>query len=697
MKTIFSWSPADAKAGHNSYRPEIDGLRAIAVILVVIYHAAPSRLPGGFIGVDVFFVISGYLITGIIATEIARDEFSVGNFYVRRARRILPALSLVLFCTGVMGALLLFPAEFKNLGSHILAAAGFLSNFLLLNEAGYFDINARGKPLLHLWSLAVEEQFYLVWPLLLMLSIRIRRPLAIISVLTVLSLGLSVALGYTNPEVDFYMLPPRLWELSAGAILALTEWTGNGRSKFRQSSMIIDAVCISALCVLGLAALFLNSKLPYPSAWAGIPVVTTALLIRYLPFASLSRSVMAVKPLVLLGLISYPLYLWHWPLLVGMSYVSAGATEQFRKTGTVVVVAISFLFAWLTWAFLEKPVQKYYKAHFSGKTAAPLAIAGAVLIAFACIGQIVTLNQGFPDRFDARSVTALADLDLFKERWLSYEKDFFPCGDAIPMDGDGLRCYKLRQDERVSLVIFGDSHADNFFVGVAQAFPRISLNAAYVGRHGCPAILDVDIMDRNGRSTGCLNVTKNALRLISGNPNIRVVVLAARGSMYVNGEAFDKSSDFRRDLRAARPDEVGLSPADLYRNGLLRTIDGLHSSGKQVIIANDVPELNFLPANCVERPYSFVHGTSCIVSRMDVDERQRQYLMVIERIARERDGIDVFNPISLFCDERYCHVLDGGHLLYSDGDHLSLRGAEKLGENFKAWLGRSNIRVLAHD
>ena len=292
------------------YRPDIDGLRAIAVMLVVNFHAFPLAMRGGFIGVDIFFVISGFLITGIIARELSENRFSLIGFYNRRIRRIFPALIVVLAAVLVMGWLWMLPHAYAQLSSDVFAGAAFAANFALMLQSGYFDIELAKKPLLHLWSLGIEEQFYLAWPLVLIIAARWRIDLlAVAGVIAVASFIFNVMLIGHDPVATFYLPFTRAWELLAGAVLALA-W-----SRVDHSEAASNWRAGIGLVLIGLALAVLNVHRAFPGWWALLPIAGSALLLSA-PASWVNRTLLGWPPMVWIGLISYPLYLWHWPLLV---------------------------------------------------------------------------------------------------------------------------------------------------------------------------------------------------------------------------------------------------------------------------------------------------------------------------------------------------------------------------------------------
>ena len=293
------------------YRPDIDGLRAVAVVCVVAYHGFPKIARGGFIGFDVFFVISGFLITSLIAKDIAAGTFRFGDFYARRIRRIFPALAAALIGALTLGALVLDPSEFKALGLHVAAGAGFLSNALLWAQAGYFDQAAEFKPLLHLWSLAVEEQFYIIWPLALYLCARLRGSLGALAIgFAAASFALNLYLSAVDPVADFYFVFSRIWELLIGAALALTAVDAR-----RLPPKLADAAAALGLALIVAGVLVFYAAQPFPGWRALAPTLGAALVIAAGPAAFVNARLLSARATVAIGKISYPIYLWHWPLL----------------------------------------------------------------------------------------------------------------------------------------------------------------------------------------------------------------------------------------------------------------------------------------------------------------------------------------------------------------------------------------------
>jgi peptidoglycan/LPS O-acetylase OafA/YrhL len=338
---------------HPKYRSDIDGLRAIAVLSVVAFHAFPELITGGFIGVDIFFVISGYLISTIIFDSLEKSDFSFSDFYARRVLRIFPALVLVLVSCFIFGWTTLLADEFMQLGKHMVAGASFASNLVLWDEAGYFDNSADAKPLLHLWSLGIEEQFYFVWPALLWLAWKRKINLITLTVcIAIASFVINITTVYVNPVAAFYSPLSRFWELLIGAALAylmlykkdyLVGW-----------HRLRDAISIVSLCLFAFGVVWLTKTSVFPGWWALLPTLAGAFLIFSGPHAWVNRTILSNKVFVWVGLISYPLYLWHWPLLSFARIVEGGMTSIGIRISLVI---LSFILSWLTYRFIERPLR----------------------------------------------------------------------------------------------------------------------------------------------------------------------------------------------------------------------------------------------------------------------------------------------------------------------------------------------------
>jgi peptidoglycan/LPS O-acetylase OafA/YrhL len=436
---------------HPGYRRDIDGLRAVAILSVVGFHALPNLLPGGFVGVDVFFVISGYLISGIILESLAKGSFSFREFYARRVRRIFPALAVVLAVSYAIGWFLLFPDEFSRLCKHIAAGAVFIANFALRREGGYFDM-AAPKPMLHLWSLGIEEQFYIFWPLLLWLGWQLRMNLRVaIMAILVLSFGWNAFWTSLDAPGLFFSPLARFWELSAGALLAHFRLTGeqiSARPATREALAIIGVLLVAG-------AFARESSL---SGWSGllpaVSVLGAMLLIAVGPQTWINRVVLGSPAMIGIGLISYPLYLWHWPLLSFANVLALPAPDLVVRGGAVL---LAVLLAWLTYRFIEIPV-RFGDWRYRSVPALATALATIMVLAV----STWQLN-GLPGRFP----TAQVELANYQhDTWAAIRN-----GICLSYSGYARfdECIDLPADKDVPLVLlWGDSHAAHLYPGLKQ-------------------------------------------------------------------------------------------------------------------------------------------------------------------------------------------------------------------------------------
>lgn len=467
-----------SSASHPHYRPDIDGLRAVAVFIVVLFHAFPQTLPGGFVGVDVFFVISGYLISRILLQGLERDRFTLIGFYARRVRRIFPALLVVLAASLVLGWRLLDPDAMAQLGRHILAGAGFVANLVFWSEVGYFDTDADLKPLLHLWSLGVEEQFYIFWPILLWACWKQRLSVfKTVAIVTGLSFVLSVVLTVTHPSAAFYMPLSRAWELGAGSLIAIAHG-GRARLGFVSGLSKVGGVQLSAVglaLIIG-ASLILDKSSPFPGWLALLPVCGTCLVLLSAESAFVNARLLASRPAVWIGLISYPLYLWHWVLL---SFLRIETGAEAAVGMRIFMVLLSLALAAVTYLLIERPIRA---TAIRGWKVPALA---ASMVCLAVIGAIAASSGGFASRFALRS----SEMKLYAYDWKSDAR----IGECMvekmdPPDAYAASCLPIPAPDKQTVMIWGDSHAGRF----APGFTVAQTNFASVGsmtRSSCPPII----------------------------------------------------------------------------------------------------------------------------------------------------------------------------------------------------------------
>ena len=438
---------------HPAYRPDIDGLRGVAVLSVVAFHAFPSNLQGGFIGVDVFFVISGFLISSIIFENLNKGTFSFRAFYARRIKRIFPALFVVLLACLCLGYYTLIPEELNQLGKHVAAGAGFVSNFVLWNESGYFDNAAETKPLLHLWSLGIEEQFYIFWPLLVWAAWKCRLNLLYVIVFLVLaSFSLNIWFIRQDPVATFYSPLTRMWEILCGALVA---WFTVERpnSTFQLSDFLRDrpelakAATFAGKLILVLAFITISGDANFPGAWALVPVVATMLIIIGGSNHANDRDLWSNKILVWFGLISFPLYLWHWPILsFGRILYFDTPPLKFR----IIAIVVSILLAWLTVKLIEKPIRfgrQYSLLKVFGVSGAigSLALAG-VIVSRSDFSETHTFDKLAIERKDEHAVGSSL-------RWFRGKSDWLFLGNSSEETVAKLKLAKVPSEEELNAIV----------------------------------------------------------------------------------------------------------------------------------------------------------------------------------------------------------------------------------------------------
>jgi peptidoglycan/LPS O-acetylase OafA/YrhL len=471
-----------------AYRADIDGLRAVSILLVVGYHAQPSLIPGGFIGVDIFFVISGFLITRIILSQSDANTFSFLEFYARRIRRIFPALIVVLAVTYVLGWLVLLPDGLALLGKNIAAGVAFVSNLFQLTQLGYFAPDAAENPLLHLWSLGIEEQFYIFWPpALLVIGWRWRRTW--MGVIATASFGVSLLIFFGDKDWSFYSPISRAWELLAGGILATNyaDVLERAKQRFPQLENLLAALGAAAIVS---AAIALNKESLFPGVYALLPVLGAVLIILS-PNSLLHRTLLSSPQMVWIGLISYPLYLWHWPLLSYLGIVRNGNPNAV-EIWAAVLVAIAL--SWLTFRFVEIPLRRQ-------KNVAPKLAFG--LVAVGAVGIVTTLASGFGFRFppEIRAIAQLA-----KHGNAGFRDKCF-----LDVPGSEFNSGCIEQGSKPLVLLWGDSTAAALYPGLKSAQASVPFRLARFSASACPPILAA------GADARCDAANEIVLDLIKSN------------------------------------------------------------------------------------------------------------------------------------------------------------------------------------
>jgi peptidoglycan/LPS O-acetylase OafA/YrhL len=613
-----------------SYRPDIDGLRALAVLAVIAFHGFPEYITGGFVGVDVFFVISGFLISGIILDETRVGMFSLQRFYARRVRRIFPALLLVLVVSLLAGWWLLLPADLLRLGKQLAASAAFVSNFYLWFQSSYFSPDAHTFPLLHLWSLGVEEQFYIVWPLII-IGLR-RRPnwtMSAIVLIGISSFCLNVAL-IDNHEADFYSPVTRAWELMLGASLA---WLRRRDDMALPSKRSADVATIAGLILILGSTLLFDQQSSYPGWLALVPTIGASLILWGGPNSGIARSILSTRALVFVGLISYPLYLWHWPLLVFSEAFKFAPLSPLERG---LVIAVSFILAWLTYEFVES----WFRAGRVNRAKIAALSGGMIFVAVA--GFAIVEGQGFETRFPGQ-IREFAEVIGFPTSWRVHECLIDPKKETT----FGKSCM---EEARPLLFVWGDSTAAALMPGLRQLQHERNFGLAQFTANSCGPWLAVDIPG----NPNCRRINDEVLGIVSrARPD--VVVLHGRGSMRPEDIA-----GLKKTVLALRglsiPHIVVLGPVPVWKRGL-----------PNEVLRYFVMQHALIPARFSQRVYQTWN-----------DAQMRSTLM--------GDGAEYISAWDAMCDKDGCLTRLGEKpedLVASDQHHLTESGSTFIIQSIK--------------
>ncbi len=619
---------------HPKYRPDIDGLRAIAVFAVIGFHAFPDNVAGGFVGVDVFFVISGFLISTIIFSDLEKETFSIARFYNRRVRRIFPALIVILVAGLAMGWFLLFPDEYRQLGKHLISSALFAQNFVLWNESGYFDTSAQTKPMRHLWSLAIEEQFYIFWPLLLTWGWRRKLSIPMITaVIAALSFSANVLAAHIDPSADYYLPITRFWELMIGGFLA---YISLHRPELLRQNKNLQG--LAGIGLIGLGIILINDKLSFPGWWALIPALGTAMVISAGPKAFVNEKLLSNKLFVWAGLISYPLYLWHWPLL-SFGYTVNPLLSGLEKT---LLVAAAIILAVLTYRFVELPIRK-------GRPLprAPLYLAGALSVLPVC--GILMLSGVWGPRLNIGPMALKGEWDFLKTQPVKHDAN-----------ADGI--WPFHSERERTTIFIGDSQVAQYAERISSVQTDKKLNGAvFALGAGCIPIRAVYTDDPSRRN--CKRVLTEGLQLAS-EQRASAVVIGASWNWYFLSDGF-YYADGQRRIPLTSDEGRGKAFTDLGK--LLR---GFKKQHKRVflLLGNPINQgfdpHKHIPRLAKLRPLQ----ADPYVALDSQQERLRRSLLQVAVDA----GAEVVDPFAVLCDAQKCRwVSDDGVPIFTDNSHFN--------------------------
>lgn len=642
---------------HPAYRPDIDGLRALAVLSVVLFHAFPAHLPGGFVGVDVFFIISGFLIGSILIKGMQQGTFSFADFYARRVRRIFPALAVVLVAVLAFGWFALFPDEFKKLGRHAFGGTAFISNIFLWREVGYFDTAAETKPLLHLWSLGIEEQFYIFWPLLLALAWRLRwNMLALAVLLGAASFALNIWGVQRYPSATFYSPASRVWELLMGASLAymtvnqLRPFAGKrGPHVAGQADLdklrLRHLASLLGLGLLATALMLTTRERAFPGWWALLPTCGALLLVAAGPRAVVNRHLLSNRMMVWIGLVSYPLYLWHWPLLSYAQIVESGPPSAKIRAAAV---AAALLLAAATYWLVEKPLRGATRGR------AKVVVLSLLMAALGLGGIAIYRADGLPQRAAVvRSAAFQNDLLVIEDR-----DNAKACKARYGFSADAQYCLLDDVTRDPTVVVLGDSHAYHLIAGQTRYWRARGENTMHLGTR-VPYL---------GWPTGddpYQQATPRMLDLAINTPSVKVIVISTFAKLHLLNEHGKQSTGMLRE-----------------------TMRQMLAAGKQVVWVNDIPKIDFEPRACIPRAgiASSQTRTDCSMPAATWKQAVAPHDEAVASVLKDFPQVKVFDAAAQLCDAGRCHVIIDGMLMYRDTHHLSYRGDLWMGERFARFM-----------
>tara|TARA_Y100000031_G_scaffold40119_1_gene45647 strand:+ start:256213 stop:258180 length:1968 start_codon:yes stop_codon:yes gene_type:complete len=641
------------------YRPDIDGLRSIAVLAVIFFHLNFLWIPGGYVGVDIFFVISGYLITSIILKEIDRGAFTLVNFYERRIRRIIPAAFATVVVSSLFAYALLLPRDLDEYAYSVVATVFYVSNLFFWTKNGYFQPTAEEKPLLHTWSLSVEEQFYIFFPLFVLISLRFvnKKTLFIILVLlSVVSLGIAQKLlsSFSGTNTAFYFLPTRAWELAIGGLLAFNVFPPL-KSQFSKS-----LISFTGAALIFYAVFFFNKNTPFPGLYALFPCLGTACIIFAglgTPNYSVFARFLGTSPAVFIGKISYSLYLIHWPVIAFWQYRYGATLSVLEQLG---ILGLTFVMAVLSWKYIENP---FRNSDFL-KTKTVFLTTFAIMFLLSVVSYFTVSAHIGEKRMSPQALSILEAVENHNplRDKCNYNKD--------PVDPTELISLCTIGDASagpVSAIVWGDSHADAVVPAVDEVLKQKGKAGLQYTKSSCMPVPELYLT--SGRSAeNCLDYNSRVKNYILENDALKYVFMAARWTRYQHGVS-DTS-----DVPVAQENSVSALAEKLQE-----VVAQLNNAGKTVIIFGPVPELDYKAPDCLAKQvlYEDSKRFSCAgLDYAEFEEQQNHILSILKPLPNL--GAHVIYPSERFCEAGQCYVHDNRKSFYYDDNHLSQFGASRL-------------------
>lgn len=640
------------------YRPEIDGLRAVAVIPVILFHAGFSVFKGGFVGVDVFFVISGYLIASIILSEMEQGTFSLANFYERRARRILPALFVVMLFSLPFAWFLMLPGDMRQFSQGLVAVCLFSSNILFWRQSGYWDVASEARPLLHTWSLAVEEQYYVFFPLFLMFMWRFgkRWILGVFTAVAGVSLAMAQWGAYYKPSPTFYLLPTRGWELAIGAGIAFYFlYRRQSNRIFLPHQWLDEILGVFGFLLIAYAVFVFDDTTPFPSLYALLPTLGTGLIILFSSSQTIVGRWLSTRPLVAIGLISYSAYLWHQPLL---AFARHQALLEPSRLTVFVMVCLSIPLAYLSWQYVEKPFRD--KRLFNRKKIFLYALTASV--AFIIIGLIGYFTNGFGNRFTKSRLSAYEI-----ERKLQINPGLSEtCENKFTLSSE------CRTNNKPEILIWGDSHAMHLVRAITASKPDVKI--IQMTKSFCGPFFDVApvISPKYPASwgRGCLAFTDKVHSWLKENKTVKYAVVSSPFRQYLS----------KRSQLLLRNGELLSTDTNLLVQEFDRTLNELKRLGITPIVFSPPPANGTNLGKCLAK--SEWRGLSLDHCDFKVNEISDDYLRVQKFLNRIKKNHSVVFLDALICGDSHCKSHFDDEFLFRDPGHLSQEGSEALGKKF---------------
>jgi len=631
------------------YRPEIDGLRAVAVVPVILFHAGFGLFSGGYVGVDVFFVISGYLIAALILGELEAGTFSLATFYERRARRILPALFVVTICCIPFAWMWMLPFEFKNFSQSAMAVAVFASNMHFWREANYFNHRSDELPLLHTWSLSVEEQFYIVFPLLLLIVWRFcrNRVFVILAILTIVSFALSEYASRLYPTGNFYFLPTRAWELGVGVLCAFYHRgqlrDGRGGLAFLGLAMIVSSVFL------------FDRDTPFPSRYALLPVVGTALILLFANAGTAAARMLSLRGAVSVGLVSYSAYLWHQPVFAFARIRLAGDPHFAVMAGLIIAV---FGLAYLSWRFVERPFRDRASPMLARRSTL-FGVSAAALASLFFVGLAGHIGNGFPQysRGNVIDPTAL-------------ESRFFS-NHGLDRSCDGLSSFtdKCETNSSPEILLWGDS----FAMHLAQALTADGETSIRQRTMiACSPVLGLAHVRRSAATNWprqCIDFNNEVLASLQDDASTPIVVISSIFGVLIQDAVDQQGDTIPRDQKT-----------ESVKRALLDLVAKIRETGRVVVLISRTPSKETDTGRCIIR--TIMRGAAedaCNFNISDLNEATRITQAFTNEIAKH---IPVIKLEDFICGDETCDVIRDGVAIYRDKGHLSMEGSRYLGEKY---------------